>query len=179
MNMDMMGGGQMNPMMMGGGQMNPMMMGGSQMNPMMMGGIQMNPMMMGGGQMNPMMMGGIQMNPMMMGGIQMNPMMMGDQMNPMMGMNSPQTVNIGDAAGWNLIFEEKKDKKRTVITISPDKTVNEAISLYKIKTGAKGNEDFKFIFNGKQLFYELKISQSGLTDNSVISVISTKNVIGA
>ena len=43
--MNMMGGGQMNPMMMGGGQMNPMMMGGDQMNPMMMGGGQMNPMM--------------------------------------------------------------------------------------------------------------------------------------
>ena len=136
----------------------------------------MNPMMMGG-QMNPMMMGG-QMNPMMMGG-QMNPMMMGGQINPMMGMNPTQTVNIGDTGGWNLIFEDKRDKKRTIVTISPDKKVNEAISLYKIKTGTKENEEFKFIFNGKQLFYELTISQSGLTDNSVISVISIKNVIGA
>ena len=171
----------MNPMM--NGQMNNMM--GDQMNPMMnpmMGG-QMNPMMnpMMGGQMNPMM------NPMM--GGQMNPMMnpmMGGQMNPMMmgmgqmGQNMPpQNIQIGDNDGWNLIFEEKKEKKKTTIIISPDKKVSEAINLYKIKSGTMDDTTAKFIFNGKQLFYELKISQSGLQNNSTISVVSIKSVIGA
>ena len=37
----------------------------------------------------------------------------------------------------------------------------------------------KFIFNNKELFAEMKICQSGLTNLSRILVISTQNVIGA
>ena len=37
----------------------------------------------------------------------------------------------------------------------------------------------KFIFNNKELYGEMKICQSGLTNLSRILVISTQNVIGA
>ena len=119
--------------------MNPMMMN---MNPMMMNT---NPTMM---NMNPMMMN---MNPAMMN---MNQMMM----NNMMGVNNMQNMNIGDYQGWNLIFQEKQGNKATVITISPDKTVHEAISLYKIKENINNKEMIKFIFNGKQLIPSLKLT---------------------
>ena len=124
--------------------------------------------------MNPMGMG---MNPMGMG---MNPMGMG--MNPMgmnpMGMNPTKSVTIGDKEGWNLIFEDKKGNKRINVTISPDKTVQEAINTYKIKANLE-DAQAKFIFNGKSLCTTLNISQSGLTNNGVITVVTTKNVIGA
>ena len=87
-------------------------------------------------------------------------------------------MSIGDNDGWNLIFEEKQGNKRTIIRISPDKTVQEAINLYKIKTNKKNNDIIKFIYNGKQLFPSLPISQSGLSNNNVITVITLKEFIG-
>ena len=178
----MINNGSMNPMMSQMGQMNPMMnpmMGQMQgMGIPMMGqtmGITMNPMM--GMPMNPMI--GGQMGPMM--GVPMNPMM-GMPMNPNLLVNPAagnQNVQIGDSDGWNLIFEEKREKKKTTIIISPDKKVSEAINLYKIKSNTMDDKTAKFIFNGKQLFYDLTISQSGLQNNSTISVVSIKSVIGA
>ena len=160
--------GMMNPM-----SMNPMSMNPMGMNPMGMDQMGMNPMGMG---MNPMGMGmnpmGMGMNPMGMG---MNPIGMG--MNPM-GMNPTKSVTIGDKEGWNLIFEDKKGNKRINVTISPDKTVQEAINTYKIKANLE-DAQAKFIFNGKSLCTTLTISQSGLTNNGVITVVTTKNVIGA
>ena len=194
MNMNNMNNMGMNPMMGGntmGMGMNPMMGGntmGMGMNPMMGGngmGMGMNPMMGGNGMgmgMNPMMGGntmGMGMNPMMGGngmGMGMNPMMM----NFAMGMNNAGGyVNIGDEGGWNLIFEEKNGSKRINITISPDKTVQAAINMYKIKTNQVGNDQMKFIFNGKQLATSLTLSQSGLQNSSVITVVSLRNVEGA
>ena len=169
MNMNNMG---MNQMMGGNGMgmgMNQMMGGngmGMGMNPMMGG----NTMGMGMG-MNPMMGG----NPMGMG-MGMNPMMM----NFAMGMNNTGGyVKIGDEGGWNLIFEEKNGSKRINITISPDKTVQAAINMYKIKTNQVGNDQMKFIFNGKQLATSLSLAASGLQNNSVITVVSLRNVEGA
>ena len=49
--------------------------------------------------------------------------------------------------------------------------------MYKIKTGT--TEDFKFIFNGKDVIKDIKISQTGLTNNSTITVISLQDVEGA
>ncbi len=169
MNMNNMG---MNPMM-GGNAMGigNSMMGGNTM------GMGMNPMM-GGNTM------GMGMNPMMMG----NPLAMGMGMNPMMVNNMPMSmdmgmnntsVSIGDAGGWNLIFEEKNGSKRINITISPDKTVAAAINMYKIKTNQVDNNQMKFIYNGKQLATALSISQSGLINGSVITVVSLRNVEGA
>ena len=76
-------------------------------------------------------------------------------------------------------YLKKKKKKKTTIIISPDKKVSEAINLYKIKSNTMDDKTAKFIFNGKQLFYDLTISQSGLQNNSTISVVSIKSVIGA
>ena len=104
----------------------------------------------------------------------MNPMMMNMNMMNMMPMN----VSIGDNQGWNLIFEEKQGNRRTIIRISPDKTVQEAINLYKIKTNKKNNENIKFIYNGKQLYPSLQLCQSGLSNNNVITVITLKEFIG-
>ena len=125
------------------------------------------------------MMGMNQMNPMM--GMGMNPMMGMNQMNPMMGMGMNPTMGqnvFGDTEGWNLVFEEKSGGKKTTIRINPDKTVQEAINLYKIKNGTKENFSYFFIFNGKQLNYQLKISQSGLKNFDKITVISKLNLIG-
>ena len=161
--------------------MNPMMMNNMNgMNPMMMNNMNgmngMNPMMMNNmNGMNPMMM-----NPMMMNNMNgMNPMMM-NNMNPMMNMmNMNQNMNIGDAQGWNIIFEEKSGNARVNITLSSDKKVIEAINLYKLKANRNNEENIKFIFNGKTLATELSLSQAGLTDNAVITVIGTQNVKGA
>ena len=196
-----MGMAGVNPMGMGGmnpgmGGMNPGMGG---MNPGMggmnpgMGG--MNP---GMGGMNPGMggmypgMGG--MNPGMGG---MNPGMGGmypgmgmGGMNPFMGMGGvgfvgivptqfPGGTNIviEDQQGWNLIFENQNDKKSYSIRISEQKTVQEAINLYLLKSGRSPN--CKFIFNNKPLYPEMIICQSGLKNLSKILVISLQNVIGA
>ena len=146
------------------------------MNPMMMNNMNgMNPMMMnnmnGMNGINPMMMNN--MNPM------MNMMNM-NNMNPMMNMmNMNQNMNIGDAQGWNIIFEEKSGSSRITIRISPDKKVIEAINLYKLKANRSNEENIKFIFNGKTLATELSLSQAGLNDNATITVIGTQNVKGA
>ena len=134
----------------------------------------MNPMICQNPMMNPTM---VQMNPMM-----MNPMMcQNPMMNPMMCLidQMGQNMGTGNNNTWNLFFEDKWNKKTTYIFISPEKNVSEAINLYKIKSGTMDDTTAKFIFNGKQLFYELKISQSGLQNNSTISVVSIKSVIGA
>ena len=81
-----------------------------------------------------------------------------------------------DQGGWNLIFENK-NKGNVTITISEQKLVKEAISMYKIKSGV--TEDCKFIFNNKELFPEMKICQSGLNNLAKRLVISYKNIIGA
>ena len=175
--------GGMNPAMGGMGGMNPGMgtMGG--MNPAMGGMGGMNPVMGTMGGMNPAMGGMGGMNPGMMGFGGMNPGMMGfGGFNP--GMVSPQpqqqtsgNISIDDKSGWNLIFENQNDKKSLTITISEQKLVKEAISLYMLKSGR--TDKCKFIFNNKELYGEMKICQSGLTNLSRILVISTQNVIGA
>ena len=128
--------------------------------------------MMGMGGMNNMMgMGGMN-NMMAMGG--MNNMMGMGGMNNMMNQHS---VKIDDNQGWNLIFENQNDKQTYNIRISENKTVNEAINLYKIKSGREGK--MKFIFNNKELCTDLKICQSGLNNLSRILVISLQNLKGA
>ena len=147
------------------GSTNPQMMG------MGMGG--MNPGMMGMGTG----MGG--MNPGMMGmGAGMNPgmMPMGGMM-PSVGQNQDSNASIEDIQGWNLIFENQNDRSTITIRISEQKYIKEAISVYMIKSGR--TDKCKFIFNNKELFPEMKICQSGLTNLSKILVISIQNIIGA
>ena len=155
---------------MGNGNMNGMDM--NMMN--QMGGMDMNNMnMMGMGGMNNMMgMGGMN-NMMGMGGMNnMNMMGMGG-----MDMMNQDSVKIDDNKGWNLIFENQNDKQTYNIRISENKTVQEAINMYKIKSGRQGK--MKFIFNNKELCADFKICQSGLNNLSRILVISLQNLKGA
>ena len=130
-------------------------------------------------------MGGMDMNMMNqmagMGGMNMNMMnqMAGMGGMNMMGMNmmNQDSVNIDDNKGWNLIFENQNDKQTYNIRISENKTVQEAINLYKIKSGRNGK--MKFIFNNKELCPDFKICASGLNNLSRILVISLQNLKGA
>ena len=108
----------------------------------------------------------------------MNNNMMGMQgMNMLMPMNGimnnmnfgMQDLNIEDPGGWNLIFENKKDRSIRNIKISEQKLVKEAISMYKLKFGI--TDKCKFIFNNHELFPEIKICHSGLNNLSKILVI--------
>ena len=141
-------------------------------NPQMMG--------MGMGGMNPGMMGmGTGMNPGMgtgMGGMNPGMMPMGGMM-PSVGQNQDSNASIEDIQGWNLIFENQNDRSTITIRISEQKYIKEAISIYMIKSGR--TDKCKFIFNNKELFPEMKICQSGLTNLSKILVISIQNIIGA
>ena len=115
-------------------------------------------------------------------GMGMNTMMFNMQMNGMMnnmgaGMNVMPNANIDDNQGWNLIFENQNDRQTFNIRISEQKLVKEAISLYKLKSNR--TENCKFIFNNKELFPEMKICQSGLSNMSKILVISIQNLKGA
>ena len=139
--------------------------------------------------MNTMNMGNMGMNMPNMG---MNTMNIGNGMGNMNMMNFPNmgaipmvalpTMNtmmdIEDAQGWNLIFENQNNRKMINIRISEQKLVKEAINAYKLKVNDFDNK-FKFIFNNKELFPEMKICQSGLTNGAKILVISTKNLKGA
>ena len=169
-NMNMMGNnGMMNPMMMNMNNMNNM---NGMMNPMM----NMNNMNNMNGMMNPMMMNN--MNPMMMNNMNMMNMNNMNNMNMnMMNMNQNQPVNIEDQAGWNLIFENQNDRQTFNVRISEQKLVKEAISLYYLKSNR--NDKCKFIFNNKELFGDMKICQSGLTNMAKILVISIQNLKGA
>ena len=159
------------------------------MNTMNMGNMGMNMPNMGMNTMNMGNMGNMGMNMPNMG---MNTMNMGNGMGNMNMMNFPNmgaipmvalpTMNtmmdIEDAQGWNLIFENQNNRKLINIRISEQKLVKEAINAYKLKVNDFDNK-FKFIFNNKELFPEMKICQSGLTNGAKILVISTKNLKGA
>ena len=68
-------------------------------------------------------------------------------------------------------FETKNANEQSVmIVVSPEATVKEAINLYRIKTN-QINDVINFVFNGKHLNLNLKLSQSGLADLSKITVI--------
>ena len=78
---------------------------------------------------------------------------------------------------WNLFFKNNRNSKITCIYISPEKTIKEAINLYKIESD-NNSENLKFIFNGKLLYPDLKIYKSGLEDSSLIIVVNIKEVYG-
>ena len=165
MNMNNMNMNDMNNQMM----MNFLMQ--MQMNPQMMAMMN-NPQMQMMAMMNNPQMMAMMNNPQMMA-MMNNPQMMSMMNNPVGGGN----ISIDDSQGWNLIFEKKSGGPTINLTISPEKTVAEAVSAYKIKSMQDG--EMKFIFNGKELPYSLKICQSGLCNGSKILVISTKDVEGA
>ena len=108
----------------------------------------------------------------------MNMMNMGGM--PGMGMGQGMANNnqsIDEAGGWNLVFENQNDRQSYPVTISEQKTIKEAISIYRIKSG--NTDTCKFIVNSKELYPEMRICESGLQNNSRILVISTRNLKGA
>ena len=113
----------------------------------------------------------------------MNNMMGMQDMNMLMPMNGIMNnmnfgipgLNLEDHDGWNLLFENQWDKKVVNIRISEKKLVKEAINMYKIKSN--NNRECKYIINNKDLFPEMKICQSGLSNFSKILVISVKDLI--
>ena len=170
-NMGMMGNNGMMNM-----NMNNMGMGMDMNNMNNMGGMpMMNMNNMGGMPMMNMNMNNMGMN-MNMNNMGMNMMNM-NNMGMNMGMNQNQQVNIEDQGGWNLIFENQNDRQTFNVMISEQKLVKEAISLYYLKSNR--NDKCKFIFNNKELFPEMKICQSGLTNMAKILVISIQNLKGA
>ena len=122
------------------------------------------------------------MNPM--NNIMGNNMMMNNMMNvmPMMNNAVPNTNQMPQSGNlWNLLFQRKISRTNTQQTINilidPDKLFIEAVNMFKIKAGS--DEDFKYIFNGKDVIKNIKISQTGLMNNSTITVISLAEVEGA
>ena len=119
------------------------------------------------------------MNNNMMGMQNMNMLM---PMNGMMNnMNFPmQNLIIEDFDGWDLNFEKRNETGNQIITIriSPDKFAKEAISAYLLKSNETDRNSFTFIFNNHELFSEMKISQTGLTNGSKILVINVRDVKG-
>ena len=93
------------------------------------------------------------------------------------GFGNMNNMSIDDAQGWNLIFENQNDKQTYIIRISEQKTVKEAISLYRLKS--MRTDKCKFILNSKELYPEMRICESGLQDHSRILVISLQNLKGA
>ena len=100
-------------------------------------------------------------------------------MNPMgippyissMSMNNQMYNNFNsNLEEWNLIFQKKSGGQPIVINISPEKTIKEAINMFKLKINEKRNI-MKFVFNGKELIPEMKICESELNDVSKILVI--------
>ena len=103
--------------------------------------------------------------------------MPGMNMGGMPGMANMNNVSMDDAGGWNLVFENQNDRQSYPVTISEQKTIKEAISMYRVKSG--NNDPCKFIVNSKELYPEMRICESGLNNNSRILVISTRNLKGA
>ena len=138
--------------------MNPQFFWGNnpQMNPNMM---MQNPMFYG---FNPGFMPQQPMNPAM---FQNNIQFQQNQGNPD---NQQQQQNSGNTQFWTLIFENKENGSRLNIQITDDKMVDEAINSYRKKTLDMNYLQFKF--NGKPLNSFLRLSQSGLHDNAVITV---------
>ena len=85
-----------------------------------------------------------------------------------------QPMNMPDY-GWILFFEDQSQNSIESIKISEQKLVKEAIALYMQKTGKNGH--YQFIFNHQELYPELKICQSGLSNFSKIMVIESENIM--
>ena len=77
----------------------------------------------------------------------------------------------------NVIFKVK-DIGTINIQIQYDQKVAELINKYRGKTGDKEPKR-KFIFNGKTLNPSLSCAEAGLTNNSIVFVLNTKDVEGA
>ena len=85
----------------------------------------------------------------------------------------PQNTNINpgqqtnqNSENWNLIFKRKQDGQSLTIQIANNKTLDEAVNHYRIKSGDMSSN--KFTSNNKPLNLGLILNQSGLANNSQI-----------
>ena len=99
--------------------------------------------------------------------------------------NNNQNINNKSSVlepGWLLIFQNKNNIGSDItIKIDEQKLVKEAINKFLLSLDIPNSTQrrFKFIFNNKELFPEMKICQSGLNNGSKILVIDYSNIIGA
>ena len=102
----------------------------------------------------------------------MNPAMFPNQWQFQQNQGNPadqqQQQNNENVQFWTLIFENKENGSRLNIQITDDKIVDEAINNYRKKTLDMSLLSFKF--NGKPLNSFLRLSQSGLHNNAIITV---------
>ena len=87
-------------------------------------------------------------------------------------------INFNDNK-WSLLFEHIDNEKKIIevkIFVSPNETIQDVINRYKSKIGEE--DEIKLIFNGKQLHPKLKISESGLSNNSRILAMRPNYVYG-
>ena len=91
--------------------------------------------------------------------------------------NQANSQNQPDNNNLNVIFKVK-DIGAITIQIQYDQKVAELINKYRGKTGDREPQK-KFIFNGKSLNPSLSCAEAGLTNNSIVFVLNTKDVEGA
>ena len=106
-----------------------------------------------------------------------NNIMMNNIPNLNIGMNNInfefQNQNFKKVEEWNLLFENKTLGGNVNIIIDPQQYIKEAINRYCLRSEIDPN-NYKFMFNGRDLIPDMKIIQSGLSDNSRILAIQKK-----
>ena len=103
---------------------------------------------------------------------------------PNMQMNNPAVQEMSSSNDQLLVTFQTKDENNnynpitiTVQCLAGDK-VSKLIENYRFKSGDR-DESKKFIYNAKSLVPSLTCAESGLTNNCIVFVISTKHVKGA
>ena len=107
-----------------------------------------------------------------------NFMQMNQMMNMMNLMNNNQNMmennnDLDDKINLGFI----KNSERTFVYISRQKLINEAINLYRLKSGDTEKEE-EFFFNTKKLNPNKKISEAGLFENSTIEIYTLNDLPG-
>ena len=115
---------------------------------------------------------------------QINPMLMNDQ--PMWmwiynNLNENQNFNNPNDSSdkINIIFEYKDINSNILVLCDYNEKIKEVVKRFFDKAGIepKYYNNFKFIFNCKNLCMDLSISENGMTSGSRVIVIKTNNII--
>ena len=94
----------------------------------------------------------------------------------MMMQQQMMNIPLEDENGLILIFKEQDTGKIVTVTINEQKLFKEAISKYMLKSGK--TSQCIFVFNNHKLYPEMKICQTGLSNNCRILVIDPQNLKG-
>ena len=117
---------------------------------------------------------------------QINPMLMNDQ--PMWmwhynNLNENQNINFNNPNNSSnkidIIFEYKDINSKILVLCDYNEKIIEVVKRFFDKAGIepKYYNNFKFIFNCKNLCMDLSISENGMTSGSRVIVIKTNNII--